>query len=66
MKKLLLICAIGLSLTALTACTQKESSDNIGNDYDSCLYGGCAKISDDGYQCRRCSEHGSYFCYAHR
>jgi hypothetical protein len=61
MKKLLLISAIGLSLTA---CTQKESSDE--NYYDSCLYGGCAKICDDGYQCRRCAQRGSEFCYEHR
>jgi len=66
MKKLLLISAIGLSLTALTAFTQKESSHNIVTENYDCQYGRCSQIKADGYQCRNCSQQGSYYCWSHR
>ncbi len=66
MKNLFLICAFGFSIIALPAFNQaqKNKIDSVLND--SCQYGQCQKIKNDGYQCRNCAQKDSYYCWSHR
>ena len=31
-----------------------------------CQYGRCARIKDDGKQCKNCAQQDSYYCWSHR
>jgi hypothetical protein len=66
MKKLFLISAIGISVTALMAFTQFKSSEISKIENLDCSYGRCQKIKDNGYQCKACAQQYSSYCWSHR
>ena len=66
MKKILLIGAIGFSMTALTAFTQMKSRQNTEIENYDCQYGRCSKIKADGYRCKNCAQQYSSYCWSHR
>lgn len=66
MKKVLLGCAIGLSIIALPAFKSISNSETANVENNECRYGQCSKIKDNGYQCRNCAQKDSYYCWSHR
>ena len=66
LKKVLVVFAIGLFVTALTGFSQiRGGHDTETNNYD-CQYGQCAKYKDDGTRCKNCAQNGSPYCWSHR
>ena len=65
MKKFVLIGAIGLSLTALTAFTSMQGNENNSIENRDCTYGRCSAIKSDGYQCKNCAQQNSAYCWSH-
>ena len=66
MKKVFLVCAIGLSILALPAFSTIKSSKATNLENGDCQYGQCSKIKADGYQCKNCAQKGNYYCWSHR
>jgi len=66
MKKVFLVCAIGLSIIALPAFTTIKISKTANVENGDCQYGQCSKIKDNGYQCKNCAQKDSYYCWSHR
>jgi len=65
MKKIFLIGALIISITAITAFTQKSNKNNNLTDNLDCQYGRCSKIKDNGYQCKNCAQESSSYCWSH-
>lgn len=66
MKKKILI--LGIAFMGIVGAYQlnaKNSTEFQEFEVITCKHGRCSKIKKDGYQCKNCSQEGSYYCWSH-